>query len=282
VGADYSELIASQWLVPVRVFRPAGEIEGVAMPPVAAWLKLAGERRGFAFFSRVIQAMTFSGELAGTAAVWGAMDADERRAALESFRSGRIRCLANVQLLTEGVDIPEASACLLATGCDHASGYLQRVGRIMRPAPGKTDALLIDLVGASHRHGLPDEDREYALDGVAIRTRAKLESLSVCQQCGCTHRSSDAACPQCGWVAPPKPVRQRIWNVPMEEAQPADAKQAAILRYRQQMAAAPPEKLQALWRKLSGTAQERGYKPGWAAFQFKLRTGRWPDRAVRS
>ena len=293
VGAQYSELLAGGWIVPARVFRPAEEVQGVAERPAAAWGRLAaaegnGARgtpgaRGFAFFGRVELAQQFAAEVPGTAAVWGDQDAGERAAALARFRAGELSCLANVQVLTEGVDVPEASVCLLATGCQHAGGYLQRVGRVLRPFPGKSSALVIDLPGASHRHGLPTEDREYSLSGRPIR--CKVESLSVCKACGCTHPSSDPSCPSCGRVEPPRPARLRVWGVPLEEVGAAAVltpQQRAVLRYRQGLVEAPVGRLRVMYQKLRATAEERGYSPKWPAVQFKIRVGRWPGAQERA
>lgn len=283
-GVSYSELIAGGWLVPARVFRPAQELEsGVAQDPSASWKKYSSGRRGFAFFGRVAAAKQYSEAVDGSAVVWGSMPADERASALARFRAGELQCLANVQILTEGVDVPEASVCLLASGCDHPSGYLQRVGRVLRTAPGKTDAILVDLVGASHRHGLPHEDRRYSLTGQAIRTVRDSISLTVCKACGATYKSAPV-CPECGYAEPPKTVRQRVWGVPLEEvtADSLTPKQAAILQYRKRMAASGPEELRELYQGLRATADQRGYKPGWAAYQFKMRVGRWPGaREIR-
>jgi hypothetical protein len=42
------------------------------------------------------------------------------------------------------------------------------VGRILRASPGKKEAHLIDLTGASLRHGRPCSDVEYSLYGAGI------------------------------------------------------------------------------------------------------------------
>jgi hypothetical protein len=39
---------------------------------------------------------------------------------------------------------------------------------VLRPAPHKRRALVIDLCGATHIHGYPDQDREYSLTGRPI------------------------------------------------------------------------------------------------------------------
>jgi len=275
VGAHYSELIAGGWILEPRVYRPAEElISGLAAKPEDAWRKHAGDRRGFAFFSRVEQAQKFSALVDGASPIWGDMPEDDRALALARFRAGLVRCLANVQILTEGVDVPEAEVAMLASGCQHAGAYLQRVGRVLRPAAGKAQPVVIDLPGLSWRFGLPTTDREYSLTGRAIR--AKTESLRVCQKCGLTYPSAEGACPGCGFLEAPKPARVRIWNVPLEDAlaQASTPKEIGQARWRQRATENPAAEM----RRLLGIAAQRGYKPGWASMRFKLAVGRWPSR----
>ncbi|WP_295473435.1 DEAD/DEAH box helicase [uncultured Subdoligranulum sp.] len=58
-----------------------------------------------------------------------------------------VRCLlATYQLAKEGLDIPRADRLFLVQPVRDATAIQQAVGRIMRPAPGKTDALVYDFV----------------------------------------------------------------------------------------------------------------------------------------
>jgi len=285
VGAHYSELLRGGWLVPAKTFRPKEDLQGgVAESPAKAWMRLAGGARGFAFFSRVEYAQKFTDEVNRdreiSRSVWGEQDPASRAEALRLFREGKLQCLSNVQILTEGVDIPEAKVCLLATGCDHAGGYLQRVGRVLRPAPGKTSALLIDLTGASHRFGLPHEDREYSLDGRAIK--CKVEALRVCQQCGHTYPRAVGACPECGFLLPPKPSRLNVVGCSLEEViESGDPKQKRIAKaVKAKWGDASRGALRAEYQKWVAIANAKGYKPGWAKVRFKMVTGRWPDAGL--
>jgi superfamily II DNA or RNA helicase len=277
VGADYSELLAGGWLVPARVVRPPEALDGLALDPVEAWQRYAGDRPGFAFFSRVEFAERFATALGDRCGlITGTTPDDARAGILERFRAGRLAVLANVQCLTEGVDVPGAEVCMLAGGVSHEGAYLQRVGRVLRPTAGKTEALVIDLPGCSHQFGLPDADREYSLTGKAIR--AKVEALTVCRQCGCTHPASDPKCPVCGWTAPPKPVRMKVLGVALEEViAHGDTKQLAIATAISRKGYSH-EQLRAIYGTLLAEAAAKGYKPGWAQVRFKLKTGRWPTR----
>lgn len=59
--------------------------------------------------------------------------------------------MATGQLIGEGVDLPEISNLALATPIKSSSRLIQYVGRALRPAPGKTKAVILDFVDA---HGV--------------------------------------------------------------------------------------------------------------------------------
>ena len=90
----------------------------------------------------------------GVRVVTGAMPAEGRREALREFRDGKVQVLCNCMVMTEGTDLPMAAAVVIARPTKHAGLYVQMVGRVLRLWPGKDDALVLDVVGASRRHGL--------------------------------------------------------------------------------------------------------------------------------
>jgi superfamily II DNA or RNA helicase len=69
----------------------------------------------------------------------------ERRATLDQFRAGTLRALVSAQVLNEGVDVPEAEVGIVVAGRMGEREHVQRVGRLLRPAPGK-QALVYELV----------------------------------------------------------------------------------------------------------------------------------------
>ena len=70
-----------------------------------------------------------------------------RSETIRAMRDGRASCLlATYQLAKEGLDIPRLDTLLLLTPVRDPVTVQQSVGRIMRPAPGKRDALVLDLV----------------------------------------------------------------------------------------------------------------------------------------
>ena len=65
----------------------------------------------------------------------------ERAAALERFRRGELRALVSARVLNEGVDVPDADVAVVIGGSHGAREHVQRIGRVLRPAPGKRAAV---------------------------------------------------------------------------------------------------------------------------------------------
>lgn len=203
VAAKVAELMAAGYLVPCDVIGPARRREHLAMSPIEALAQYAAGRRTIVFGKSKAHARALAEELGGVC-IDGGMGADERAEALVRFAAGELRVLTNVYVLTEGWDCPEAEVCILARGCSSTAMYLQMIGRIMRPCAGKDRALLIDLFGCVHEHGLPDEDREFSLEGRAIRRAGKVPALQRCRECLALFRPG-LLCPRCGAEAPAPP-----------------------------------------------------------------------------
>ena len=311
VAAQYSELLRDGFLVPCDVYQPErgmGSNE-VAQDPLLAYQSLAAGQRCFIFASRVEQceilATRFSDAGIPARVIEAKSPKPERDENLRAFRQGSVKVLVNVYALTEGVDVPEASALIIARKMDHVSMYLQCCGRVLRPAPGKTKATIIDLSGATLLHGFPTEDREYSLEGDAIR-RTTAEPLRVCPACGATSAAWRSSCPECGFVPPIveapklKIFSQELRKVFAGMKTPADDKRKEYLRLREQGRqrgwslyfvqkeyaklfgekpiiddATPEEKREHLerWR---AECIEKGWKPARASVLHKEMFGRWP------
>lgn len=86
-----------------------------------------------------------------TAVISGETPREERLRIYEDFRTGRVQLLSNCMVLTEGFDAPWASCAVIARPTQSAPLYTQMVGRVLRPWPGKKDALVLDVAGAGHK-----------------------------------------------------------------------------------------------------------------------------------
>lgn len=72
----------------------------------------------------------------------------ERKEFLDAFRSGSYPVLVTSKVLNEGVDIPSAAVGVVFSGSGSVREHVQRLGRILRPSPGKLQAVLYELVSS--------------------------------------------------------------------------------------------------------------------------------------
>jgi superfamily II DNA or RNA helicase len=88
--------------------------------------------------------------------VVGTTPKDERRDAYARFREGITSVISSVSVLSEGWDAPWCDCILLGRPTQSKALFVQICGRALRPwiPGGKTDALIIDLTGASERNQL--------------------------------------------------------------------------------------------------------------------------------
>jgi DNA repair protein RadD len=135
----------------------------------------------------------------------GKMDKVMRRSLVQDFRRGAINVLTSCDLISEGFDLPGIVGAILLRPTHSLALYLQQVGRALRVAPGKDAALLLDHVGNSARHGMPDDPRAWSLlgrDESARKTKAGEAACRQCPQCFATSPAAAAKCRECGNVFP--------------------------------------------------------------------------------
>jgi RNA polymerase primary sigma factor len=89
---------------------------------------------------------------------------DERRSVLDAFARGRTRVLVAPRTLDEGIDVPDAEVAIIVSGSSVGRQAIQRIGRVLRPAPGKGFA----RIGLIYARGCQDDPRtSESLDGLA-------------------------------------------------------------------------------------------------------------------
>lgn len=225
-GPSVAELIALGYLPPPEVYAPAkpdlsqvhvrrgdfvaSESESAMDKPhvtgtaLQHYRKLADGKRAIIFCVSIAHAQHVAAEFAAAgysaAHVDGRMNDGERASRLKAFESGRVPILTTVDLCNEGLDIPGIEAAILLRPTMSLIVHVQQMGRAMRPAPGKTRALIIDACGNVHRHGLPDEPREWSLDGIMQQPRESVPRVSTCPKCYACYSPGLSECPRCGYV----------------------------------------------------------------------------------
>jgi DNA repair protein RadD len=269
VGPTVAELTERGVLVPCTVFAPARQVEGgVLEDPVRRYREHGEGGQAFVYCRNVSHAESIAAQFSAAdlpaAVIEGNLHEQVRAERMARFRSGELRVLCSVSCLDAGVDVPAASVCILAVSCAHVRTYLQRVGRVLRSAPGKMRAVVIDLIGSSLIHGLPTDPREYSLTGKPIRSVEALAPISQCPQCGACFRAAPR-CPRCGRTAPPPPLPREVRGELSEIFAKDD-----IAKRRDYFA------------RMVSVAKERGYKPSWPRVMFRAKYGENASKEVTS
>ncbi|RYD27403.1 MAG: helicase, partial [Lysobacteraceae bacterium] len=181
-------------LIADRVDRP--QITGSA---VEHYRKLSPGEPAIAFCASITHAEHVAQQFTAAgypfACLHGKMRTEERMKTLQAYREGRLIGLTSVDLISEGTDLPFATTAILLRPTTSTALYLQQVGRVLRPAAGKTRALILDHVGNSLTHGLPDDDRQWSLEGLRRSTETRLP-IRQCKTCFRVFESGQR-CPWC-------------------------------------------------------------------------------------
>ncbi len=205
---------------------------------------------------------------AGINAVYVAGDTPkgEREQAIEGFRTGQPPVIVSVDLFGEGLDVPGLNAVQLLRPTQSLGLFIQQIGRGLRVEPGKKALVILDHVGGCWRHGLPDDAREWTLEG-RQRRRGKAEpagpALRHCDACFCIYRATLSECPLCGNPYVPKGRSPEEIEGELKEI---EAEEHRRYRKSQQGRARTLEELVEV-------ARDQGKKPGWAGAVWASRQG---------
>ncbi len=97
----------------------------------------------------------------------GELEEVKRRAILDQFKMARSGALVVTTVGDEGLDIPDASIGILVAGTGSRRQFIQRLGRLLRPQPGK-EAILYEIVVKGSSEELQARRRKtVALDDLA-------------------------------------------------------------------------------------------------------------------
>lgn len=232
MGPTMRELIDGGFLSPYRIFAPPNALDltgvrtrmgdyakdqladAVDKPSITGnsvehYLRLARGKRAVAFCVSVAHAQHVAHEFnsSGVKAEFldGTIDSLERDRIIKRFESGETLILSSCDIVSEGFDLPSIEVAILLRPTQSLSLHIQQVGRALRTSPGKSEALIFDHVGAVMRHGLPDEDRSWTLEGVKKKKRKTEDDdeedikVKCCPDCFSIHEPQPV-CPNCGHV----------------------------------------------------------------------------------
>jgi superfamily II DNA or RNA helicase len=297
LGPDAGWLTANDFLVPARIFAPPGiDLSGIKRFDTrkghdeAEQRLRQGQAMGDAVshYRRTIEphhngtaiafcvsvahaeavAEAFNAQGIAAAMLDGTMDRGQRKRLIADLGAGVLKVLTSCDIVSEGTDIPSVTGAILLRPTDSLGLHLQQVGRVLRPCPGKTHAIVNDHVGNCHRHGLPTDPREWSLEGRTKRgKRAASDALpvKVCPKCFATLPSAEPVCPICQHEFPPQAARElTVIEGTLQELP------ASVLARRKRT-----EVAQARTREELETIRlERGYSRGWTDHILRARNGR--------
>ena len=188
----------------------------------------------------------------------------ERRRLTTDFKAGKLQIITNCSLLGEGYDCPGAEAVILLRPTCSLTLFIQMAMRGMRidPENPNKETIILDHVGNVGRHGMPDEDRIWSLEGIPKQPKGSKSEFPVrqCERCYTAHRTA-LTCPACGYVYPIE-ARAEIEQVQGELAEVIDLERK---KRKQEIGRARSV------AELEQIAIRQGYKPGWVRKMCELK-----------
>jgi len=305
VGQSIHELTEKGFLAPFKYFQPPSDFDEKSLKRgstgdytaesmqeamstkifghiVKQYKRIASGKQAVVYTYSVDSAIKIATEFnsAGISAIEvdGTTSKEKRDRAVRKFRDQEIKILVNVNLFTEGVDLPNVDCVIMARPTASLALYLQFSMRCLNPREGKT-AIIIDHANNFKKFGYPDDDRDWkqAIKSGKQKSKTLLKypglSIVTCDYCFAVVRAADVKdgkCPICG-----KPIKvheaKPISDVDLVEATKARKEQIKKIIQDQVMTNVVDKSVSELksMSELVAYGKLHGYKPGWAYFMAK-------------
>lgn len=305
VGQSIHELTEKGFLAPFRYFQPPNDFDEKALKRgstgdytaesmqeamstkifghiVKQYKRIANGKQAVVYTYSVDSAIKIATEFnsAGisTIEVDGTTSKEKRDRAVRKFRDQEIKILVNVNLFTEGVDLPNVDCVIMARPTASLALYLQFSMRCLNPREGKT-AIIIDHANNFKKFGYPDDDRDWKLAIKSGKQKSKTLlkdpglSIVTCDYCFAVVKASevkDGKCPLCG-----RPIKvheaKPVSDVDLVEATKARKEQIKKIIQDQVMTNVVNKSVSELksMSELVAYGKLHGYKPGWAYLMAK-------------
>lgn len=208
----------------------------------------------------------------------------ERERIMKDFRTGKIQVLVNVDLISEGFNVPDCECVILARPTESLVLFIQQAMRSMRYMPNK-EAIILDHVGNVHTHGLPDMDREWTIKDRARKGSNNSEKTLAkqCESCFAWLSPENKVCPFCKFE----------FKVEMQEIEFEDGELKEIKDTETFVTDYEKIRFEREWRNKSRSelktasdyvnyAKAHGYKDGWIKFNYKpFKKLNWPQFYIK-
>lgn len=206
----------------------------------------------------------------------------EREKIMSDFRKGDIKVLCNVDLISEGFDVPDCTVVILVRPTASLVLHIQQSMRSMRFKPNKT-ATIIDHVNNYKLHGLPNVDREWTIEDRKKQKKKQDGTIATteCPNCFAVIQTNVKSCPMCGekietQANEPKElenVNAELTEVNQEKFK-VDYSKIRLTRKYLNKSKDDLETLEDYYL----FAKARGYKDGWLKFNVQeLKQLNWPQ-----
>lgn len=247
---------------------------------VDEYLDKAGGKQAVVYTYSVEAAYRLAAEFNARGITAEAIDATTpahvRDAAVHKFRDQQLKVLVNVNLFTEGIDLPNVDCVIMVRPTMSLALYMQFSMRCLNPRPGKI-AVIIDQVGNWERFGLPNADRDWR----ALAKSKKAKSLKrggvqviQCPDCfGVVEKSEveDNTCPLCGYSPLVKKRDYEEQKAELIEIKESDQikriKKIISDKVMLNVSTKRVDQLQSR-KEFEAYAKLHGYKPGWVWYMW--------------
>lgn len=221
-------------------------------------------------------AESFTNEGIRAVHVDGKTPQSQRKKIMNEFRNGDIRILTNVDIVSEGFDVPDCSCVILLRPTASLVLHIQQSMRSMRYKPNK-QATIIDHVGNYEKHGLPDTNREWTIEDREKQKKKKSDNeqpTKTCEFCFAVIPSQTRICPECQHELPYEESEFDHVDTELKEVNPVQFKvNYTKIRYKKKSI----EDLETL-EDYYLFAKARNYKETWIKFQkSELKHLTWPQ-----
>jgi DNA repair protein RadD len=197
---------------------------------------------------------------------------EEREAIFSRFRSGKARIIANVGVLTIGIDL-DVRCIIDAKPTKSRILFVQTIGRGLRTAEGKDHLLILDHAGNHLRLGMVTDIGQSRLDdgkerkNACDRKREQSEPLpKLCEACKAVVPARATSCPQCGHQIHVFTTVKAVGGELVRFGENATGRRAPDIT----------EKT-AFFGELLWLKKERGRRDGWEVHQYRAKFGVWPN-----
>lgn len=209
----------------------------------------------------------------------GSMDDDLRTRLLGGLEDGTVEIITSCDLISEGTDIPAIGCGIMLRPTQSLSLFIQQAGRILRLSKGKNKAILLDHVGNTILHGLPQQHREWSLNGQRRNKKSLNQEPTIrviqCPSCyAMYYPNPEHKCEVCGTLEEISSRELLQVDGQLEQVTEEQKLQIKIDKQREVSQARTLDELLKI-------EKERGYKRGWATRIFKLREDRMIDNSVK-